>query len=122
MLEFVVSIPPSANTMWRAIGKGHVVLSKKYRQWRDKASWQLATQNNNSTIEGEVRVDYFLPAGLRRDIDNSIKPLNDLLETAFILSDDKQIRQLWIDTEDRDDVRVVVRELPAKRNVQRRAA
>lgn len=107
MIEFAVPQPPSANRIWRH-GKGRVYKSQEYVQWLDNA-YKIGA--GVVPIEGPVRCDYYLPSNTRRDLDNFLKPINDLMEMAGILKNDKQIRQLWVDTEDRDDVRVVVTEL-----------
>ena len=108
MIEFAVSMPPSVNNLfWNVKGKGRI-RTTKYLAWQDENLWALKALKPGS-VEGRARVDYLLPEASRLDIDNPLKALNDLLEKSGILANDKQIRQLWVDYEDRSDVLVRVR-------------
>ena len=108
MIEFAVSMPGSVNGLFRNVPGVGRVKTTKYRAWQNENLWLLKTLRLPS-FDGPVRVDYSLPAKSRMDIDNPLKGLNDLLQASGILANDRQIRQLWVEHEDRTDVLVKVR-------------
>lgn len=92
--------PPSANACFRnAAGKGRVK-TKVYTDWITAAAWDIAVQN-----PGCVSGPYHLlvtvkRANLRKDLDNFIKPISDLLVTMGVVDDDRfceSISAQWSD-------------------------
>jgi crossover junction endodeoxyribonuclease RusA len=107
MIEFAMSVPPTANHMFFNVkGRGRVK-TPEYAAWRDHTAWFLKSLRLGC-LEGPVRVDIDLPANKRRDIDNSIKPILDCIQSAGLVQNDRQVRALWVQETDRADVLVKV--------------
>lgn len=87
----LVSLPPSANRMWR-----NNRLSPEYRAWKMTAGWEAKTQLVGiPQIKGAFSAKIELPAN-RRDLDNSIKPLLDLCQAVGAIKDDKFTEELHV--------------------------
>ena len=93
MLSFKLPWPPSVNRYWRR-GRGRTHLSDAGRQYReDGTAAILADTGLPDTIECDVAVIARLhpPDYRRRDTDNVLKPLLDLLEHVGVVRDDNQV-------------------------------
>jgi crossover junction endodeoxyribonuclease RusA len=101
-LYFALPLPPSQNNMFingRA-GKGRFP-SPLYKAWRNEASIRAYMQNK-ACIEGPfaVQINAVRPDRRKRDIDNLIKPLVDLLVSQGFVSDDSEMQQVtatWVE-------------------------
>jgi crossover junction endodeoxyribonuclease RusA len=91
-LIFELPMPPSVNSIWRGGKGGRHYLSAKYKAWKDAAGHDLRTQAGNKHISGPyaVEIQASRPDKRRRDIDNLIKPVLDLLAVTHITSDDSE--------------------------------
>lgn len=85
------TLPPSANACWRTF-KGRVILSEKYRQWREENLHHL---NDTRKIEPSLfPVDIVIVVHpgknwRKSDLDNRIKPILDQLQhCGYLLGDD----------------------------------
>lgn len=87
-------VPPTTNNLFMTVGRKRV-RSKRYRTWLDQAGWELQRQRVGC-IGGPWEADIALPAGLRGDTDNYIKPLLDLLVKHQVVDDDKHCRRVSI--------------------------
>lgn len=79
--SFLVPVPPSTNNLYiaRRDGKGRAKTGA-YSAWFEQAGWVVKAQLLIATpIEGAVRVLIEAPFSRKRDLDNSIKPILDLL-------------------------------------------
>lgn len=78
-------LPPSVtvNSMYRSIGRGHVIKSKRYRLWIEEAGKALQAQRPEP-VPGKVEVGIAVPRAAG-DIDNRAKPILDLLEAHGIM-------------------------------------
>lgn len=104
-LTFDLPMPPSVNSMYRNVpGKGRVK-TKDAKAWAYEAGWMLVTQRNQNTrhkqFKGpvEVEVSAYRPASRRRDLDNILKALLDLLTSTQTIADDSQvvaIKARWV--------------------------
>lgn len=83
--------PPSANRLWR-IFRNRAVRSSDYRNWIVAAQDQCAYQSAAEKIKGWWRVRITLPPS-RRDGDNSIKPVLDLLQRAGVVENDRDCQR-----------------------------
>lgn len=100
-LYFKLPLPPSQNNMFingRA-GKGRFI-SPLYKAWKNEAS-MCAYLQNKARIEGPfaVQINAVRPDKRRRDIDNLIKPLVDLLVSQGFVTDDSEMQQVtatWV--------------------------
>jgi Holliday junction resolvase RusA-like endonuclease len=86
--SFVISWPPSTNSLWRAY-RGRNILSRPARLWAIKAEKELLDQGARPT-RGPVEVDIELCAPTRRafDPDNRTKAVLDLLVKSYVIEDD----------------------------------
>lgn len=87
-------VPPSVNRCWRNVRGVGRVRTAHYRAWLDEAGWTLRAQRP-PRIDGDVSVS--IRAGRprrRRDLDNTIKPLLDLLVSCGVIVDDSRVTAL----------------------------
>lgn len=84
----MLSVPPSANSIWRSY-RGRVIKSAKYCSWLRNCLIQIGRVGQ---VPGplEVKIKAVMGKGWRknRDLDNLIKPLMDLLKHSQIIIDD----------------------------------
>ena len=79
---------PSINRLWR-IGKGRMFRSAEYQNWLAECTI-LIRQQRIKLITGKYQllIRAVRPDKRRRDIDNLIKPISDLLQHTGIIEDD----------------------------------
>jgi crossover junction endodeoxyribonuclease RusA len=99
LVELTLPLPPSANAIWRS-NRGHVHKSAAYKAWLTEAGWEVRSQHPDK-IEGAYRlsIEATRPDKRRRDIDNLIKPVSDLLCFVGINEDDyfcQKVSAEWI--------------------------
>lgn len=80
--------PPSANKLWRNVN-GRTIKSETYRKWLMLAGWDLRSQKPKP-VPGPYRLTMIAirPDQRRRDIDNLLKPVSDLLRDCGVIEDD----------------------------------
>ena len=87
-LEITLPLPPSLNGAYRNVpGKGR----RKMPEFRKWASGALPAcyAVKRGTVKAGYRLHLVLPGNMRGDIDNRIKPTQDLLVKGGVLPDDK---------------------------------
>lgn len=85
--RLVLPFPPSGHTLFR-LHKGSR-LSESYRKWRDEAGWVLKTQTPKKTLgRVGIHLTFRSPDKRRRDLDNLLKPVIDLLVTHGLIEGD----------------------------------
>lgn len=84
--------PPSVNHVWRHVGK-RVYKSKRYQAWTEEAGKELNVQKPGS-VRGHYQAHFHLvpPDARRRDQDNFLKAVNDLLAKHGVIEDDHLAR------------------------------
>ena len=94
LARFSLPPPPSTNALFTTRkGSRQRIKTDAYRRWIKEAGWVLVNQTSLTTaISGSVRVHIDLPFSRRRDIDNAIKPIADLLVSCAVVEDDR-----WVD-------------------------
>lgn len=95
MLKACVSIPPSANRIWRYVGS-RPIKSREYRAWLDSTGREIALANVGLTCIGKkcrVTISAERPHA-SRDLDNTIKPLLDALVASGKLEDDRLVHEI----------------------------
>ena len=95
--RFSLPVPPSANALftYRA-GSRQRIKTDAYRAWITEAGWGVARSGALSDRHKRVRVEIDLPFDRRRDIDNGIKPVLDLLVRHSIVKDDRWVDELVV--------------------------
>jgi crossover junction endodeoxyribonuclease RusA len=98
LVELKLPLPPSANAIWRS-NRGHVHKSAAYKAWLKTAGWEARSQHPDK-IEGAYRlsIEATRPDKRRRDIDNLIKPVSDLLCSIGVIQDDsfcEEVSAAW---------------------------
>lgn len=91
--------PPSANRLWRRARKG-MMRSAEYCAWLTEAGWEAKRQRPGQ-ISGPYKISIHAvrPDKRRRDIDNLIKPVGDLLQSLGVIEDDCQAEMVsarWV--------------------------
>ena len=111
--------PPSVNHVWR-FGKGRAYRSAKYIAWIEEASLLWITQKSKQPkkIAGPFSLELQVnpPDKRRRDLDNVLKPVLDLVQNLTIVSDDSLCGRLLVERCSKDaaplGARLVLRPLP----------
>lgn len=106
--------PPSANAMFqrRLTKRGKRNLTPEYKAWRDKAGW-LAKVQVIGIPPIDVRFDAAIEVPIsRRDTDNHIKPLLDLLQNIGLITNDGNANEVRIVPVDREDCMIALTPRP----------
>ena len=87
--------PPTVNTYY-TVARNRKILSKRGRQFKEHAG--LLIRSPEKPLEGDISVFIraYPPDRRKRDIDNILKPVLDVLTTAGIYEDDSQVIDLRI--------------------------
>jgi crossover junction endodeoxyribonuclease RusA len=109
LIELWLPYPPSANHLWRS-AKGRVFKSRAYVDWLLEAGLQAKSQRAGS-IKGpyKLSVTAARPDKRKRDIDNLLKPISDLLKSIGAIEDDylcEMISARWVTNGDGVAVRI----------------
>ena len=109
MVELLLPYPPSANHLWTRTRKG-MRKSTKYVTWLLEAGWRAKAQRPGS-VKGpyKLSIQVTRPDKRRRDIDNTIKPISDLLASVGIIRDDcdcEMVSARWVTTGEGVTVRI----------------
>ncbi|MFC6277036.1 RusA family crossover junction endodeoxyribonuclease [Psittacicella hinzii] len=115
-LDLILDFPVSVNAMYKTIIRGKFTQrahSKRYREYRaltipvvKRAIREQAWKKAPETVALTLHVTEYCPDRRRRDIDNVIKPIMDILTEAGVYDDDSQIKRLEvskINADDQDD-------------------
>ncbi|WP_448583456.1 RusA family crossover junction endodeoxyribonuclease [Thermocrinis sp.] len=90
------SLPvPKSNRYIRKKG-GKVFKPPRIRNWEARAIWEIKQQYNGNPLEGQLSMEVILvlPNRRKRDIDNMLKSLWDVLEKAKVIRNDNQIYEI----------------------------
>ena len=124
-ISIELPFPPSVNALWRR-GRSGMYRAPRYMTWINAAGWQLKGQR-----PGRISGDYILVIQLerrdrrKRDADNFIKAVSDLLVSHGVIEDDalaQSVTAIWSDNI--KGCRVVVTPVPtsARASIKKRAA
>ena len=95
IIEFELdSLPPTVNNLYGRMRKKPFV-----RKWQNETIEYLVGEWKNKpalTKELELRIEFTSKDHRKWDIDNRIKPLQDCLERAGIIQNDRQIESLQV--------------------------
>lgn len=100
--KIVIELPfaPSVNRLWRVGKNKRFYKTKAYEEWLGTCSWLIAI-NKLTPILGNYRltIEATRPDKRKRDIDNFIKAVSDLLQTNGIIEDDclcEEVIAKWV--------------------------
>ena len=119
-LELTLDFPPSVNRLWRVSKAGGMYRSKQYTDWRKKALWDAAVQAKFKKITGsyKITVKAKRPDKRKRDLDNLIKALSDVLTSAGVIEDDslcEHLVMMWVT--DGPDCHILLEGVPSGKKV-----
>jgi len=99
MIELTIPYPPSANRLWRRSGRV-MHKSSAYTEWlRVAGHMAMAQRPGGLTGSYKLSIQALRPDRRRRDIDNLIKPVSDLLQSVGIVDDDSDCEMVtarWV--------------------------
>ncbi len=92
-----LSWPPTVNHYY-TIARGRKILSKRGRKYKTTCYAEILSQGRQEVHKGPVSVFIraYPPDKRKRDLDNLLKPVLDVLQTSGILEDDSQVEDLHI--------------------------
>jgi crossover junction endodeoxyribonuclease RusA len=102
--------PISANAIWRNVvvgGKPRTLRSREYLAWVDEAGLRLNTQRPGM-VSGHYALTITVTRKSRIDLDNTVKAVNDLLQSQGIVTNDRLCEQLLVKRGDVEGMRVMV--------------
>jgi crossover junction endodeoxyribonuclease RusA len=109
VVELWLPFPPSANRLWRT-GSGRVFKSAEYSGWLIEAAVEARKQKFNKFIGAyKLSMTAARPDKRKRDLDNLIKPVSDLLASIGAIENDSQAEQInlrWVTTGEGIAVRI----------------
>lgn len=112
--------PPSTNKLWRIAG-GKRVRSEEYATWRNAAGWEVKRQHaGRPPVACRYNLEIQVPIS-RRDTDNWVKPISDILETCGVITNDGNAHEVKITPMERDDCAVAIYELPGMGGIRPQA-
>lgn len=94
----MLPLPPTANHMWMRSGR-KIHLSPAYVAWKRVAGMMILAARIKP-IPGRYQLTLDLPAKMRGDVDNRIKPANDILVLQRIVEDDRLCQRVIISRAD----------------------
>lgn len=98
MFTVRLPVPPSTNSLFvtfKQRGGIERAKTKEYKAWITAAGWALNVQRPQP-VKGRVIVNIHVPRNNRRDLDNHLKALLDLLVGHSLIEDDRKIEHLAI--------------------------
>jgi Holliday junction resolvase RusA-like endonuclease len=100
-LYLELPFPPSVNGIWRGGAGGRHHLSAKYKAWKQDAGLLARNQCKSARVSGPYAVQLHLvrPDKRRRDLDNTIKVVLDLLAYVGVTGDDSECQYIearWV--------------------------
>ena len=97
MINVWLSWPPSINN-YTTVDRGRKILSSRGRKYKKHSVLELMEQHAPKGLTGRVEVDIEAhpPDKRKRDLDNLLKPILDVLQDYGIYVDDEQIDVLRI--------------------------
>jgi Holliday junction resolvase RusA-like endonuclease len=94
-VTLTLPMPPSTNTLWKNVAGGGRRRTSGYNAWYEEAGWAVNRQKPGK-IRGPYSVSIRVPAAMRADVDNAIKPIIDLLVKMGVTGDDKEMQAVSI--------------------------
>lgn len=98
MIRIELPLPPTSNNLFvnGRKGKGRFI-NPIYAQWQWAAIAMLSEQKPVGCVSGPYRFRMTVPAGMRGDVDNRVKPALDFLVKQAITSDDRHAQSVSVE-------------------------
>jgi crossover junction endodeoxyribonuclease RusA len=98
-IQLHIPYPVSANDLWSRT-KGGMSKSDAYAAWLNDAGWHVKAQKPGK-ISGpyKLSIQAVRPDKRKRDLDNLLKPINDLLQLVGVIENDsycEMITARWL--------------------------
>jgi len=121
---FLSSLPVPKNNRYIRRRNGRVFKPPKVVHWESRALWEIKQQVDGRCFTEPVSVEvyFFLPDRRKRDIDNMLKTLWDILEKAGVLANDNLIfetRTVKVPKSDTSGTVIAIRPFKEPREVVR---
>lgn len=88
----LMGVPPTLNKSTRFAG-GRAYKTKRYKDWMEEQQWSIKNQIRKFKYDPVkapyiIGIVWFVPDNRRRDPDNIMKPVLDVLQKAGVFEDD----------------------------------
>lgn len=103
MIKIEIPVKPlSNNRMWQ----GKRFKTKDYKQYEYDCMWFMGAKK----ITGEVEIHYkfFIKNYALSDVDNFLKPIQDIMVKSGIIEDDRKIKRIVAEKFKSDDDRIEI--------------
>lgn len=89
--------PPTVNTYY-TVARGRKIMSKRGRVYKANAAYELLKQGTETGLKGDIclTIRAYPPDRRKRDLDNILKPILDVLTEYGAYGDDSQVSDLRI--------------------------
>ena len=109
------NLPPTVNNLYGRL-RNTVYKKPEVRKWQNETISYMRTVWKNKPIIRkalELRIEFITKDHRKWDIDNRIKPLQDCLERAGVIENDRQIERLSVRREygTADQTHIIVKEI-----------
>ena len=90
------SLPVPKSNRYIRKRSGVVFKPPRVKNWETRAVWEIKQQYQGEPLEGKLSMEVILvlPNHRKRDIDNMLKSLWDVLEKAKVIKNDNQIHEI----------------------------
>lgn len=97
MINLRLDWPPTVNTYY-TVARNRKILSSRGRAFKSNAAGDLLEQKAPKGLDGklEVNIDAYPPDKRKRDLDNIVKPVLDVLTNYGAWGDDSQVDVLRV--------------------------
>ena len=97
MIRLEISYPPSANRLWRK-ARGRVYRAPNYVEWLEREGWNIINQRQGGIVGPyKLAMSVVRPDKRKRDLDNLIKPVSDLLKSVGVIGDDSDAQRIELE-------------------------
>ncbi len=93
LILFLSTLPVPKSNRYIRRRDGKVFKPPRVSNWEARALWEIKSQFNSESLKKPLSVEviFFLPDNRKRDIDNMLKTLWDILERAGVIENDNLI-------------------------------
>ena len=98
MTRITLPFPPTLNNCFENIRGGRRI-TQRYREWINEAFWMIKSQKpSKHEDEVSISIGFVAPDKRKRDLDNLIKPVLDILVKGQVIKDDgsKYVRRVTV--------------------------